>query len=436
MKNWQEIYQRKRISLEEALTHIKSNDVIVSALCATEPQGFLSQLHTMAPQVENVEVYMCLPLKDYPFFTDPSYAQSFQLISWFHSPGIRKINASGRNIPYQPNHLYLAYSDLSSWRKIDVFVGSCTPPDKSGHVSLSCSLPYEREALENAKLVILEVNENLPRTLGDTHVRVDQADFFYENHAPIPSIPTLPPTEKDLLIGNYCADLIEDGSTLQIGIGGIPSACSMALIDRKKKHLGVHSEMLVDAMVDLYEAGVIDNSHKTLYKNKFIASFALGSNKLYDFIHDNPAVEIHRGCWVVDPAVLRRNHKMVSINTCIMVDLSGQVASETIGPVQYSGTGGQFATHTGAREGKGGKGILTCYATGGKDGRHSSIVPLLPQGSAVTTHRSTVDYVVTEYGVAALRGRDVKRRALALIDVAHPQIRPKLREQAKKYNFI
>ena len=257
MKHWQEIYNRKRITIEEALTHIKSEDVIVSALCATEPQGILGKLHTIADRVKNVDVYMCLPLKDYPFFAEPAMEGSFNLISWFHTATIRKINLSGRNISYQPNHLYLAISDLLSWRKINVFLGSCTPPDHTGHVSLSCSLPFEKEALENAQIVILEVNENLPRTHGDTHVRVDRVNYFYERKAPVPTLCTPDPNEKDFLIGNHCADLIENGSTLQVGIGGIPNACTLALIDRNKKYLGVHSEMFVDSMVDLYHAGII-----------------------------------------------------------------------------------------------------------------------------------------------------------------------------------
>jgi acyl-CoA hydrolase len=280
----------------------------------------------------------------------------------------------------------------------------------------------------------------LPKCHGDTHVRVDNVTLFYENHHEVPQLPTPKPNEKDGKIGNFCADLIEHGSTLQLGIGGIPNACALALIDAGKKNLGVHSEMFVDSMVDLYYAGVIDNSAKTIGVDKFIATFALGTQKVYDFIHDNIAVEIKMGKWVIDPHTVSQNNKMISINSCLMVDLTGNVASESIGPVQYSGTGGQFATHTGAREcetGGMGKGILTTYSTSNVNGEiRSKIVPMLPQGSTVTTHRSTVDHIITEYGVAYLRGRDTKRRALNLIEIAHPDFREELKKQAKKLRYI
>lgn len=430
---------RSRVSdVEEALSRIKSRDTVVVAVGACEPQGILARLHTLKDRVEGVEVYQCLPMQDYAFFANNDMEGHFRLNSWFHTAGVRKTVKDGSDVAtYQPNHLPYAIDDLLSWRKVDVYLGSCTPPDASGHVSLSCSLPYEKEAIEAAETVILEVNDRLPRTYGDTHLRVDRVDLFYERSAPVPALQTPPPNEKDAVIGDYCADLIEDGSTLQIGIGGIPNACSLALIERGKRHLGVHSEMFTDSMVDLYHAGVIDNSRKTVKKDKFVATFALGTRKVYDFIHDNMAVEIQRGTWAIRPEVLAANYKMVSLNTCIFVDLTGQVCSESIGPQQYSGTGGQFCTHAGARQcGSGGRGILTCYSTGGKDGRQSSILPMLPLGSAVTTHRSTVDTVVTEYGVATLRGRDIRRRVKSLIEIAHPNHRHWLKDEARRLRYI
>lgn len=440
--NMKKAYKERLGSIEDGLKMLKSGDVVVSALGAVEPQGILSQLHTIKDKVRNVEVYMCLPMKDYDFFKNPDMDGHVNLISWFHTPMVRSINTDTERqiIPYQPNHLYLASRDLLSWRKVNVFLGACTPPDHTGHVSISCSLPFEKDILEAAEIVILEVNEKLPRCHGDTHVRVDKVDLFYEYSHPIPQLNTPLPNEKDRMIGNFCAELIENGSTIQLGIGGIPNACALALIDAGKKNLGVHSEMFVDSMVDLYYAGVIDNSEKTVKKDKFIATFALGTQKVYDFIHDNMSVEILRGKWVIDPHIISQNNRMVSINACLMVDLTGNVASESIGPVHYSGTGGQSATHTGAREcevGGLGKGILTTYSVSeGKGEVKSKIVPMLPEGSTVTTHRSTVDHIVTEYGVAYLRGRDTKRRALNLIEIAHPDFRPQLREEAKRLRFI
>jgi acyl-CoA hydrolase len=229
--------------------------------------------------------------------------------------------------------------------------------------------------------------------------------------------------------------LVDDGSTIQLGIGGIPNAAALAL--RDKKDLGVHTEMFVDSMMELYEQGVITNRRKALKKDKFVCTFAMGSRALYDWLDDNVAVDFQRGRWVNDPAVVAQNSKMVSINTCLMVDFTGQVASESIGTQQYSGTGGQSDTAQGAVAGFDGMGksIIACYASA-KGGAVSTIVPTLPEGSAVTLHRSFVDHVVTEHGVARLRGRTVKERALALISVAAPEFREELRGQAKKLGYI
>ncbi len=436
-KTFGELYKSKLITLEEALSKVKSNDCVVTAMTASEPLGFASQLHTIKDDVENVDVYMCLPMKDHKFFMDPEMEGHFRLISWFHSPGARAaVKKDLSTVSYLPNHLHRAALDVLDWRKVNVFVGTCTPPDHTGHVSLSTSLVFEKEMVENADIVIMEVNENLPRCLGDTHVNIREIDFFYENHVDIPKLPEVKPSETDMLIGQNIADVVEDESTIQLGIGGIPNAAALAL--KGKKNLGVHTEMFVDTMVDLYLDGTITNAKKTYFKNKFVCTFALGSQKLYDFIHDNLAVEIHRGSWVNDPTWVAKNYKMVSINTCLMVDLTGQVASESLGTTQYSGTGGQFDTAMGAKEAtRGGKGksIIACYSTA-KKGEISTIVPTLPEGSAVTLHRANTDLVVTEHGVAYMRGRDVRRRTLNLIEIAHPDHREELRKQAKKLKYI
>jgi acyl-CoA hydrolase len=278
------------------------------------------------------------------------------------------------------------------------------------------------------------VNPQLPRTFGDTHLHVTQATWFVEHDQEVPSLPAPEPSATDLTIGTHIAELVEDGSTLQLGIGGIPNAAALAL--RGKKDLGVHTEMFVDSLMELYEQGVITNHLKSLKKDKFVATFAMGSRKLYDWLDDNVAVDFQRGRWVNDPAVVAQNSKMVSINTCLMVDLTGQVASESIGPNQYSGTGGQSDTAQGAVAGFDGKGksIIACYASA-KGGTVSTILPTLPEGSAVTLHRSFVDHVVTEHGVARLRGRTVRERAAALIAVAAPEFREELKAQARKLGY-
>lgn len=434
--DWLDLYNSKFISISEAVNKIESHQDVIVAMCASEPQGCMSQFHTVADRVEDVRVFSCLTLKPYDFYMKPEMKGHFELASWFHAPGSRAaIKAGTSTVTFVPNMLHRAASDRIHVHQPDIFYGTCTPPDKHGFVSLSLGITYEKDMVEAAKLVILEVNPRLPRTLGDTQLHISEVDYFVENEQDVPELPAPQPNETDLAIGQYIADLVEDGSTIQLGIGGIPNAAALAL--RNKKDLGVHTEMFVDSMMELYEMGVITNRMKTLKKGKFIATFAMGSRKLYDWLDDNVAVEFQRGKWVNDPAVIAENSKMVSINTCLMVDLTGQVASESLGTVQYSGTGGQSDTAQGAVAGKDGKGksIIACYSTA-KNGTVSTIVPVLPEGTAVTLHRSFVDHIVTEHGIAKLRGKTVKERVKELITIASPEFREGLFAKARELGYL
>lgn len=436
MNRWHDVYKRKLISLDEAVGKIKSNMDVVVAMCAAEPQGCMSRFHTVAEAVENVRVFSVLTLKPYEFFMRPEMKGHFELASWFHAPGSRAaLAADTGTVTYVPNMLHRAALDRIYYRKPEIFFGTCTPMDEKGFVSLSLSITYEKDILEQAAIVVLEVNPRLPRTFGDTHVHVNDVTYFVEHEQEVPTLPAPQPSETDLTIGRYIAELVPDEATVQLGIGGIPNAAALAL--EGKRDLGVHTEMLVDSMMELYERGVITNKRKALYKDKFVATFAMGSKKLYDWLHDNLAVEFRRGSWVNDPAVVRQNTRMVSVNTCLMVDFTGQVASESIGTRQYSGTGGQTDTAVGAVEGLDGQGksIIACYASA-KGGAVSTIVPTLPEGAAVTLHRSHCDHIVTEHGIAYMRGRTVKERALNLIAVAAPEHRERLRAEARKLQYI
>jgi acyl-CoA hydrolase len=436
MSRWDDEYKSRLRSIDEAIGCIQSGYDVVVGQCASEPQGTMSRLHILASKVRDVRVFSVLTLKPYDFYMKPEMQGHFELASWFHAPGSRgAIKAGAGTVTYVPNMLHRAASDRIHARPPEVFIGTCTPPDRNGFVSLSLGITYEKDILEHSRYVILEVNPQLPRTFGDTHLHVTQATWFVEHNQEVPSLPAPVPSPTDLTIGSHIADLVEDGSTLQLGIGGIPNAAALAL--RGKKDLGVHTEMFVDSLMELYEQGVITNRLKSLKKDKFVATFAMGSRKLYDWLDDNVAVDFQRGRWVNDPAVVAQNSKMVSINTCLMVDLTGQVASESIGPNQYSGTGGQSDTAQGAVAGFDGKGksIIACYASA-KGGTVSTILPTLPEGSAVTLHRSFVDHVVTEHGVARLRGRTVRERAAALIAVAAPEFREELKAQARKLGYL
>jgi len=434
--NHQDIYRSKLIAIDEAVSHIRSDNDVIVAQCASEPQGCMSRFHIVGDRVQNVRVFSVLTLKEYDFYMKKEMKGHFELASWFHAPGSRAaLKAGTGTVTYVPNMLHRAATDRIHAHRPDVFFGTCTPPDKHGFVSLALGITYEKDIMDHANLVILEVNPRLPRTFGDTEVHVSAVDYFVEHDQEVPSLPAPVPNETDLAIGAYIADLVEDGSTLQLGIGGIPNAAALAL--KGKKDLGVHTEMLVDSMMELYEMGVITNARKALKPGKFITTFAMGSRKFYDWLDDNVAVEFQRGSWVNNPAIVAQNSKMVSVNTCISVDFTGQVASESIGPNQYSGTGGQSDTAQGAVAGFDGKGksIIACYSTA-KGGKVSTLVPMLPEGSAVTLHRSHVDHVVTEHGVARLRGRTVRERTQELISIAHPDFRTELTEQARKLNYL
>ncbi|MEI6386798.1 MAG: acetyl-CoA hydrolase/transferase C-terminal domain-containing protein [Spirochaetota bacterium] len=429
-------YKGKLIAIDEAVSKIKSGDDIIVAMCASEPQGCMERFHIVADRVQDVRVFSCLTLKPYGFFMKPEMRGHFELASWFHAPGPRVALKSGTGtITFVPNMLSRAASDRISVRQPDIFFGTCTPPDSHGYVSLSLGITYEKDIIEAARLVVLEVNPRLPRTYGDTQLHIRDVDCFVEHEQEVPTLPAPTPSETDLMIGAHIAGLVEDGSTIQLGIGGIPNAAALAL--RDKKDLGAHTEMFVDSMMELYELGVITNDRKSLKRGKFITTFAMGSRRLYDWLDDNVAVEFQRGKWVNDPAVVAQNSRMVSINTCLSVDFTGQVASESLGPNQYSGTGGQSDTAQGAvcaTDGRG-KSIIACYSTA-KGGTVSTIQSTLAAGSAVTLHRSNVDHVVTEHGVARLRGRTVRERTKALIAIADPKFREELTASAKALDYI
>ena len=434
--NPQDIYRSKLIAIDEAVAHIASDNDVIVAQCASEPQGCMARFHIVADRVENVRVFSVLTLKEYDFYMKKEMQGHFELASWFHAPGSRAaLKAGTGTVTYVPNMLHRAATDRIHAHRPDVFFGTCTPPDKHGFVSLSLGITYEKDIMDHARLIILEVNPRLPRTFGDTQVHVSKVDFFVEHDQDVPSLPAPKPNETDLAIGAHIAELVEDGSTIQLGIGGIPNAAAMAL--KGKQDLGVHTEMLVDSMMELYELGVITNARKALKPGKFVTTFAMGTRKFYDWLDDNLAVEFQRGSWVNNPSVVAQNSKMVSINTCISVDFTGQVASESIGTNQYSGTGGQSDTAQGAVAGFDGlgKSIIACYSTA-RNGTVSTITPTLLEGSAVTLHRSHVDHVVTEHGVARLRGRTVRERTTALIQVADPAFRDELTAKAKALGYL
>jgi len=432
-------YKEKVITLEQALDMIRPDMNIVTGLGAGEAQLIMNNIHTIADRVKNVTITNCLSMAHGDFLGE-EYAESFNIDGWFFSPPLRKAFKNG-NISFIPNHLHLA-----GWKRLDhvtpdIFVGTATMPDEHGFISLSTSNTYESQMIDKADVVILEINPNYPRTFGDVEIHYSEIDFFIEADYAVPALPDTEPNEKDKKIGEYIAELINDGDTLQLGIGGIPNAVASAL--KGKKDLGIHTEMMTSGMVELIEAGAVTGKKKTLHKGKHVATFALGNRKLYDFIDNNPSVMILNGKYVNDPHIIGLNDNMVSINTAMEVDLSGQVCSESIGHIQFSGTGGQADTAIGAQKAKNGRSFIALYSTAmvrnpetGVKEETSKIVPLLKRGAIVTLSRNDVDMVVTEYGVAHLRGTNVRERIQRLIAIAHPDFRDEIMKEAHEIGLI
>lgn len=426
--NYQQMYRSKVVDIDEALEQVKSNYEVVTSLAASEPGTLLSNLHRIKDRVHDVSVVNALMMGKYEFFMNPEMKGHFLLNSWFYSGAPRKAHSLG-TVSYIPMQLHRFSERRMFHRRPNIFMGSVSPMDKHGYFSLSLSTVMEKDFIEYADIVIMEVNPGLPRTFGDTQVHISEIDYIVETDREIFIMPPLVMSEKDRLIGDYVADLIEDGSTIQIGFGSIPGAVAHSL--SHKKDLGVHSEMFNDCLLDLYEAGAITNHNKNIFKDKFVADVAVGSRRLYDFLDNNMAVEFQPASVVNDPAIISRNTKMVSINSALQIDLTGQCCAESIGPKLFSGTGGHKEFICGAQESPGGKSILAFHSTTRND-TISHIVPMLDMGTAVTTSRVDVDYVVTEYGVASLRGRSVRERVQELVNIAHPNFRDFLLSEAKR----
>jgi acyl-CoA hydrolase len=440
MASYEEIYKSKVMTPDQALDLIQDGDYIFSAQAAGEPIELMSHLqHLKETGVKGCHLNTCLPLRDYPYFHDPEMKGILDHNAWFMSAGLRKAYQEKLVSPVPQSSTSILRRTLQrcayeGWRP--VVICTCSPMDDHGYLSLSVSAIYEMDLIKAGALTLVEVNPNFPRTFGDTQVPVSRVDAIVESNQPIPIAPLKPYTELDATIGKYIADLIEDGSTLQLGVGNIPNAVAHEL--RSKKHLGIHTEMFTETMVDLIECGAVDNSMKGLNDGYSVCSFTMGSQKLYDYIDNNPSVLFKSCTYTNDPYTIGLNKKFVSINATLEVDLYGQAASETANGLPWSGTGGQSETVQGAQMSEGGKSILAMHSTyttkdeNGNEVLHSKIVPYLTRNSAVTTSRNDTDYIVTEYGVAWLRGLNIGDRAKALIKIAHPQFREELTRQAEE----
>ena len=424
---WRTWYKEHLFTPAQAVQQIKSGQRVVVAHACGEPSIILDALVANAAQYENVEIIHMVAMGK-AAYCQPQYDKNFHHNAFFLGGSTRAAAAEGR-VDFTPVYFSEIPSLLREDLRPNVTLLQCSPPDAHGYVSLGVSVDYTKPAAEASDLVIAQVNQNMPRTLGDSFLHVTQIGCLVEADTPV--IELAPPKIGDVerAIGENVASLVRDGDTLQLGIGAIPDAVLLFLTE--KNDLGIHTEMFSDGVVELVEAGVITNKAKTLHRGQSVATFLMGTRRLYDYVSDNPAVTMYPVDYVNDPYVIGQNDNLVSINSCVQVDIMGQVVSTSAGLRQISGVGGQVDFVRGANLSKGGRAIMAMPSTTGK-GKISKIVPFLDQGSAVTTTRNEVNYVITEYGIAKLKGKSLRQRAEALIRIAHPDFRDELTAEFRR----
>jgi len=425
-------YQSRRRTAEEAVRLVQDGQTIVVPTGVGEPPALLTALSELRREFRGVHVAQILPLRKYGYF-DQSTAEHVRHLAYFYGGASRPGGQEGW-IDFLPNY----FSEIPTLIKrdlipADVVFTMASPMDAHGFFSLSLGADYTMAAVSKARTIVLEVNPNVPFANGDCHVHISQVAALVESEEPVLEVglPAIGPVQE--AIGKYVADLIPDGATLQIGYGGIPDAVVMQLTN--KKDLGIHTEMVGDGIMTLVEAGVVTNRRKNYHPGKMLATFALGSKKLYEFMHRNPALEMHPVDFTNDPFLAGQNDNLIAINATMQVDLLGQCGSESLGFKPYSGTGGQADFIRAANRSNGGKAFIVLPSTA-KDNTISRIVPTLTPGTHVTTSKNDVNYVVTEFGVAQLRGKTAKQRAEALIGISHPDFRGDLRDAARKMNLL
>ena len=430
--DFQTLYAGKRVSAADAIRQVHDRDFIIVPTGVAEPPALLTALSAQRRDFHGVKVAQILAVRKFEYI-DPETVEHVRHVAFFFGGASRAGGQAGW-IDYLPAN----FSELPSMIErghipADVVFSLASPMDAHGYFSLSLGADYTMAAVAKARAVVLEVNPNVPFACGNCHVHISQVAALVESDEPVTEVglPKIGPVQQ--AIGKYVADLIDDGSTLQIGYGGIPDAVVMQLSN--KRDLGIHTEMIGDGILSLVESGAVTNRRKNHLPGKMVATFALGSRKLYDFIDRNPALEMHPADFTNDPALAGLNDNLVAINATMQIDLLGQCGSESLGPLAYSGTGGQSDFVRAANRSRGGKAFIVLPSTA-KDDTISRIVPTLTPGTHVSTSKNDINYVVTEHGVAQLRGKSAGERARALIAIAHPDFRAELTAQAKALRLL
>jgi len=430
--DWQKIYQSKIVSADEAVRHIQSGDRLFLTGNCSVPQKVLEALVKRAPELENVQICQALTIGTSDYVT-PEMEGHLRVNTMFISANIRKAVQEGR-ADFTP--VLLSEFPLLFRRKIlplDIALVHLSPPDEHGFCSFGIEVGLTKTPAESAEVIIAEVNQQMPRTLGDSFIHVSKLDYVVPVDYTLPQLAMGEGGSSEIVekIAKHIAELIPDGATMQMGIGAIPDAVLKYLFE--KKDLGIHTELFSDGIIDLVESGVLNGARKTLHPGKIIAGFILGTNQLYKWVDNNSFIELHPTEYVNDPFVIAQNERMVAVNSAIEVDLTGQICADSIGPKFYSGVGGQLDFVYGASRSRGGVPIIALPSTAKE---FSRIVPMLKSGAGVVTTRNHVRYVVTEYGVADLYGKTICQRAKALIGIAHPMYREELTQQARTLHYL
>jgi acyl-CoA hydrolase len=428
----QALYQQKRVTAEEALTHINRGDFIIVPTGVGEPPALLTALSAQRRQFTDVKVAQILAVRKYGYF-DPETVDHVRHVAFFFGGASRPGGQAGWT-DFIPSN----FSEMPSLIErgqiaADVVFSMASPMDAHGYFSLSLGADYTMAAVAKARAVVLEVNPNVPYANGNCHVHISQVTALVESSDPVMEVglPVIGPVQE--AIGKYVADMIDDGSTLQIGYGGIPDAVVMQLT--RKRDLGIHTEMIGDGILTLIESGAVTNRKKNYLAGKTVATFALGSQKLYRFMDRNPALEIHPVDFTNDPYLASKNEKLITINATLQIDLLGQCGSESLSHLPYSGTGGQSDFVRAANRSRGGKAFIVLPSTA-KGNTITRIVPTLTPGTHMSTSKNDINFVVTEFGVAQLRGKSAKQRTRELIGIAHPDFRAELTESARQMHLL
>lgn len=435
MNKFQSEYKSRLCTADEAIAQLSNGELIVYGMSISQPPALLAAVADRAREekLEGIKIYSFLPLKHaLDTVLDPYLADCVQNLSWFVGGADRNLVKTGLTY-HVPTYLHQIPRLCRDFMEIDTVITTVSPMDKSGYFTFGTNNDYISTAARHCKRLIVEVNENMPRVFGDSLLHISEVDLVIENTVPLIELPAPPPRPEDDIIGPVLADMVPDGATIQLGIGGLPNAVTRYLSNHKD--LGIHTELLTPGMIDLLEQGVITGRRKNIHPLKNVFTTSAGTKRMYDFMNDNPSMESYPASYVCNPSVIARNNNMIAINAILEVDLLGQANAEYLAGTTYSGTGGQLDFIRGAFDSRGGKAILAFYSTA-KGGEISRVVPQLKQGSIVTTPRNDTYFLVTEYGVANLKGKSTKERALAIINLAHPRYQEELLRAAENMYII